>query len=202
MKKLAFEYLILKMMDWHMQSKNIGSISEFNQSNSFGIQKMLLIPYFACKASKDNSLFKIFDAFVPEHCGICDSDLRSSLQYQNMTAPIYITDYCLVCNEKEKIGEILQKRKKGMDSQNESLAQQIDEAVSVLKKLNTSFPVLGYGELSFQSKSHASWERYYPLVMLLDSRSEEYKELVKEFRYASTLDPSPYAYNFEERILV
>lgn len=63
LKKVAFEYIVLKMAKWYATENHLENIDEFNKNNNLGITQLLLYPFFTCIAN--GSFDKLYDLFSP-----------------------------------------------------------------------------------------------------------------------------------------
>lgn len=168
LKNKAFEYIMYKMVEWHIELNRLRSELTFNRQNDFEKNKLMLLPFFIVMANKDRkTLLSLFDNFIAAEEGIFDEDL-----YEYPFGPNFLTLSLL----KEKYAQSLEieqnERLAGyvlvFETRKVSLTKKdfnmenvpydlIDSSIDYIKKCNKHFVNLDRYDLSSYSRGHTCW---------------------------------------------
>lgn len=151
MKKLAFEYVLYKLIEWYKSAKGQLDNVSFNQSNDLSKLKVIKLHFFVSSVnSNKNSLLALFDNFYAMPYGHVESDLYNSIT----SLERYTID--------TKILKINEEYIYNLDSSFTKLTlgykNEIDEAIQSLNLENSSLITYSALDLVELSHNYFSWK--------------------------------------------
>lgn len=186
-KLLAFEYVVLSMVEWQTLQEYQSSLAHFGEHNNFTKTKVLLFPFFISTVKESREvLFKLFDRFYPAEEGHIEWDVQkylSELRYIDVQPQrLDFKDPDFTLQQLQKAREDI---KKELSAQPEVVTA-IDNAIEVLRYKTKNFVNFDSGSLTYFSRRHISWRLYWdhtrrtghlPVIhkdILIDEASELY----------------------------
>lgn len=152
LKIQAFEYLISKLLEWQSSQSNL------EKNNDLSILKVLKLTFFVSavgtKSDTQNSLLDgVFDNYVAMPYGHVESDIYSYIK-NNL-----LTHYQI--NNRETI----QKKLYTPETLDDLFIKiEIDNAVSLLKKINNNLIKMSSFDLVDLSHTWYSWQKYFSIA--------------------------------------
>lgn len=176
MKKLAFEYVLYKLVDWYKNasSEKIMDYSAFNTSNDLSKLKVIKLHFFvAAIDSRNNSLLETFNNFYAMPYGHVESDIYNDI---NNLERFSISNSALLIKN-----DFLKNLHTSFDSLDNYTKKAIDKAIQILGEENKdliTYPALDLVELSH---TYFSWKCMYNLARSNNRYSERIpSELIKD----------------------
>lgn len=161
-KLLAFEYVVLSMVEWQTSQEYQSSLDQFRTDSNFNQTKVLLFPFFISTVHESrNVLFKLFDRFYPAEEGHIEWDVL-----KNLSALRYIDVQPQRLDFKDRHFTLQQLQaareeiKKELNAQPEVVTA-IDNAIEVLRYKTKNFVNFDSGSLTYFSRRHISWRLYW-----------------------------------------
>lgn len=168
-KKVAFEYLLLKLTNWYKEVSP-------SEQNDLSVLKVLKLLFFVSavktsKNSEDTLLDKVFNTFFAMPYGHVESEVYSIIKNQNLHN-ISINNYCSSILNDEIINNTVSNDIKNL----------IDKSINELKSIDKNFILLSSFDLVDLSHSWYSWQKYYNLAQSegMSSKSIPVEEIKKE----------------------
>lgn len=156
-KKIAFEYLIFKLIEWFKSCQGLENDTEFNSHNDFNKLKVIKLHFFVVAInSNSNNLLELFDQFYAMPYGHVESDIYNGIddldRYEIGVSNLIIKN-AYVDNLEQSFSELPIKTK-----------TEIDESIELLKKEDNCFITHSALELVEISHTWYSWKNVFSLA--------------------------------------
>lgn len=194
-KQQAIKYIALSLAQKTIAISGSSWIL-FEKNNTWGKNKIKLVPISICLANGKISrekMFNVFDNFYATEFGIVERDVETFIDNQG-DADLQFGDYMFHVNTEllEKlVSNISISDALGIDNQDQDKGA-IDYSIGVLLKITKNeFPFYPLETLEYHSKMHLAWQTYYYPSSTESIPVDELKT-----------ERSVYASDIEDRILV
>jgi len=168
-KKLAFEYVVFKLIEWFKSCMSQSTNMEFNASNDLSKLKVIKLHFFVTAInSKENNLLSIFDKFYAMPYGHVESDIYNDINEIER----YIID---VSNLKIK-EEFITTLEYSFSTLDSIVKKEIDASIEALKLKDERFVLNSATQLVEIGHTWYSWKNVF-----LFARSQQ--------RYSAPIPP-------------
>jgi uncharacterized phage-associated protein len=174
MKKLAFEYVVFKLIEWFKTQNQIATDAAFNQANDLTKLKVIKLHFFSSAVnSKSNRLLDLFNNFYAMPYGHVESDIYNTIND--------LERYSISNNSLTIKPQYIEQLSASFNDFDASYKQEIDTAILNLSAENKTlikYPALDLVELSH---NYFSWKCMFNIARSQDRYSEPIpSQLIKE----------------------